>query len=141
MNYKRAIRETLLLFPSVLEVVPTPPGSHKRAHSPSLTKAWALADELANRQSEWHYIAVWSIGCALHRLIQEGAEVGATFVEKRNVNRTYIEHKFSESLLTSNTWFPRHIKRAYRRDRMLRGIAPFLERSMTPSPPKNLSKI
>jgi len=132
MNYKRAIREALRLFPSQLDVVPNKPNAPSKAHSPSLSKAWSSADDLSDRQSEWHCIAVWAVGCALHRAVQQAADSGSTVALKSDIDMRYVEHKFAQSLLTPNTWFPRHIKRAYRRDRALRGIPPFSERSETP---------
>ena len=129
MNFKRAMRETLRLFPSVMEVVPNQPGAPSKAHSPGLTQAWSTAEKLAERQSDWHHIAVWAVGCALHRAVQQAAMSGSKVALKKDIDRQYLEHKFAESLLTPNTWFPRYIKRAYRRDRALRGIPPYNERS------------
>jgi hypothetical protein len=132
MNYKRAIREALRLFPSVMDIVPSQPGAPSKAHSPNLTQAWSTAEDLANGQSDWHQIAVWAVGCALHRAVQQAAMSGNNVALKTDINRQYLEHKFAESLLTPNTWFPRHIKRAYLRDRALRGVPPYNERSAIP---------
>jgi hypothetical protein len=137
MNYKRAIREALRLFPSQLEVAPNKPNAPSKAHSPSLSKAWSSADDLSDRQSEWHYIAVWAVGCALHRAVQQAADSGSTVALKSDIDMRYVEHKFAQSLLTPNTWFPRHIKRAYRRDRALRGVPPLASVAKLRSPKTN----
>ena len=136
MNYKRAIREALRLFPSEMEVVLNKPDAPSKAHSPSLSKAWSLANELADRQSDWHYIAVWAIGCALHRVVQQAAGSGKPIALKRDIDMRYLENKFAQSLLTPNTWFPRHIKRAYCRDRAFRGVPRYSERG-EPTPTNN----
>jgi hypothetical protein len=132
MNYRRAIREALRLFPSELEVVLNEPNAPSKAHSPSLSKAWSSADDLADQQSDWQYLAVWAIGCALHRAVQQAANSNKAVALKRDIDMRYLEHKFAQSLLTPNTWFPRHIKRAYRRDRTLRGVPPYNERGDFP---------
>jgi hypothetical protein len=132
MNYKRAIREALRLFPSEMEVVLNKPNAPSKAHSPSLSKAWSSADDLADRQSDWQCIAVWAIGCALHRAVQQAANANKTVALKRDIDIRYLEQKFAQSLLTPNTWFPRYIKRAYRQDRALRGVPPYNERGELP---------
>lgn len=129
MNYRRAVREAMRQFPSQLQITHQSPDSSAKPHSPVLVQAWGRAEEWASKQSDWHHIAVWAVGCALHRLVKEQAEMGEMSVEKTQICRRYMEHKFAESLLTPNHWFPRHIKRAYRRDRLLRGLPPFPERT------------
>jgi hypothetical protein len=111
----------------VMKVVPNQPDAPSKAHSPCLSKAWSSADDLAEGQSDWHNIAVWAVGCAMHRAVQQAAASGNEVAFKHNIDKQYLEHKFAESLLKPNTWFPRHIKRAYRRDRALRGVPPYNE--------------
>jgi hypothetical protein len=127
MNYCRAIREALLLFPAELIVSNPHRLPNEMAKSSNLAKAWERAEVLTKTWSVWHQVAVWSVGCALHRLVREEAAKGAHTVHKSEIDRKYAEFKFAESLLTPNTWIPRHIRRAYRRDRTLRGLARFPE--------------
>jgi hypothetical protein len=127
MKYSRAIREALLLFPSELIVSNPRRLPTEVAKSSNLAKAWEQAEEIAKKWSVWHQLAVWSAGCALHRLVREEGEKGVHAIDKRMIDRKYAEFKFAESLLTPNTWIPRHIRRAYRRDRALRGLSRFPE--------------
>jgi hypothetical protein len=125
MNYQRAFREAFLLFPSSLSI--STPSGEVGAHAKSveLAQAWEKAEQLTTTWSEWHQLAVWAIGCALHRCVREEGAKGVHSVSKTLLDRRYAEYKFAESLLTPNKWFPRHIKRAYRRDRLSRGLPPF----------------
>jgi hypothetical protein len=127
MNYKRAIREALLLFPPELIVCNPHRPATEVAKSSNLAEAWERSEELTKNSSVWHQLAVWAAGCALHRLVREEGAKGVQTIPKSMIDRKYAEFKFAESLLTTNTWFPRHIKRAYRRDRALRGLTRFPE--------------
>ncbi len=127
MNYRKAFREALRFFPSnliVVEGVRSPDGIAK---SSNLAAAWEQAEVQTKNWSVWHQLAVWAVGCALQRLVREEGAKGFQFVRKEMLDYKYAEYKFAESLLTPNTWFPRHIKRAYRRDRFLRGLRRFPE--------------
>lgn len=122
MNSRRAIREALLLFPTELIVSNPERAQETTARSCNLAIAWEKAEDLTKDWSVWHQLAVWSVGCALHRLVQQEGAKGALSVNKHQLDRKYVEFKFAESLLTSNNWFPRQVKRAYQRDRQLRGL-------------------
>lgn len=127
MNFKRAVREALLLFPSEL-VISTPSNETKDgARSANLAKAWGRAEDSVSAASVWQQLAVWSVGCALHQLVKEAGFQGHQLAHKKNIDLQYVEFKFAESLLTPNTWFPGEIKRAYRRDRYKRGLPEFTQ--------------
>ena len=128
MNYSRALREALLLFPSELVVSNPDRLPTEVATSSNLSSAWQQAEENTKNWSVWHQLAVWSAGCALHRLVRKEGAKGLQAAHKSMIDRKYAEFKFAESLLTPNTWIPGHVRRAYRRDRALRGLTCFPER-------------
>jgi hypothetical protein len=122
MNYRRAIREALMLFPAELVTSNAEKDPEAVVRSRNLAHAWENAENLTKSWSVWHQLAVWSIGCALHRLVKQEGAKGALSVSKHQLDRKYVEFKFAESLLTANNWHPRQVKRAYQRDRQLRGL-------------------
>jgi hypothetical protein len=125
MNYQRAFREALAFFPTELLISNSDRQKGEEAKSRTLADAWARAEELTGSWSVWHQLAVWSIGCALHRLVRLEGTKGAISANKHMLDRKYAEFKFAESLLSKNRWFPGHIKRAYKRNREQRGLPRF----------------
>jgi hypothetical protein len=135
MNFRRAVKEALLFFPSELTVSI---GSNGKGSSNNLAKAWEFAEDSSSNASVWAQLAVWSVGCALFRLAEEAGSQGYRFAYKKNIDFKYVEFKFAESLLTPNTWFPGEIKRAYQRDRCKRNLPPFIPGSnYGPTHPSN----
>jgi hypothetical protein len=100
MNFRRAAREALLLFPSEL-VITSHTGNAVRSHS--LKEAWERAEDTASHSSIWSHLSVWAVGCGLFRLVKEAGIRGDEVAYKKNVDLCYVEFKFAESLLTPNT--------------------------------------
>lgn len=123
MNFRRAVKEAMLFFPSEFAVSI---GANGKGNSTDLARAWKLAEDRTSNASVWAELAVWSVGCALFRLAREAGSQGHKIAHKADIDFNYVEFKFAESLITPNTWFPGDVKRAYQRDRRKRNLPPFI---------------
>ena|SRR2546425_646711 len=116
MKFSRVLRESLRFWPVQIEIADGELQPGGGGIFPALSRAWDFAEECAGSWSEWHQLMVWAIYCALHKRACQAAANSQITVLKSEIDRAYLEHKYSESLLSSKSTYPRHMRRSYLRE-------------------------
>ncbi|CAM4419945.1 hypothetical protein [Pseudoalteromonas ostreae] len=97
MKFSRIFKETKLIWASKINIADGTL-SETGDYFPQLSSEWDLAQERVTSLNEFNDLMVWAIFCGLHKLAIETLKAGGTEIYIKNINRGYVEFKFSESL-------------------------------------------
>jgi hypothetical protein len=121
MNFSRALNESLRFWPESIDISDGTI-TNDGGNFPQLSAVWCEAEEMGTRWSEWHQLSIWAIFCGLHRMARVNFKEGNFTLEKRALDRAYLETKFAESLLNNAARFPRNMRRSYLRKNRVRDL-------------------
>ena len=117
MKFSRIFKETMLFWPSKINISDGKILESNKASFPALNNAWESAEVHAEIWSEWHQLMVWAIYGGLHRLAKEELGKGESIISKKDIDIRYVEKKFSDNLFTNiEPGYPRQMRRAYIND-------------------------
>ena len=117
MKFTRIFKETMLFWPSTIDISDGELLNDNSASFPTLSQVWDKAELSAGRWSEWHQLMVWAIFCGLRKLAMEELSKGSVAIKKNKIDVKYVEKKFSENLFTNaQPCYPRQMRRAYKND-------------------------
>lgn len=116
MKFSRIYRETKLLWPSSVFIEDGELREGGGGYFPTLNEIWTDVECASENWSEWHQLMVWCIFCGYHKLACEGLVNLVNEVTFNNIDRRYVESRFTESLFSPDTEYRRQMKRAYVND-------------------------
>lgn len=116
MKFSRLFREASRFWPATIDISDGDLREAGGGYFPDLSRANAIAEEHASHWSEWHQVMVWAIFCGLHRQAIRAFGAGVKTISRNEIDQSYVESKFSESIFAVHPSYPRQIRRAYVND-------------------------
>jgi hypothetical protein len=116
MKFSRVFRESARFWPATIDISDGELREGGGGYFPILSKACTNAEDYALSWSEWHQVMVWAIFCGLHKQAVQAFGTGQKIIHRDEMDKSYVEFKFSESIFAIHPSYPRQIRRAYVND-------------------------
>jgi len=116
MKFSRIFRETARFWPSSIDISDGELREGGGGYFPKLSKHCANAEDYAAHWSDWHQVMVWAIFCGLHRKAVHSFKAGEKTIRRDEIDKAYVEFKFSESIFSNEPSYPRQFRKSYVND-------------------------
>jgi len=117
MKFSRLFKEGILFWPCEIDISDGELIGDEGGYFPLFNKASDEADKRAESINDWHEVMSWAISCGLHKLACEKLKKNdKSPIIISEIDRIYVQSKFSESLFGEHSDWPKQIRRQYVND-------------------------